>query len=413
MLWLIALIIGLVNAVVLYFFEIVGIDGTVWLWNDVLQTDTYRWLVIPVGLALGLVLTATFKLVKMQRIQKESSGELLDEIDESPSTLKSIGAVLLVGAVSLLAGASLGPEASLIAFSLGIAVYVSSALKQGSAKHLIVLASVGALLVAFCHSIVMVLVPLLLLFQQSKKNAKRPGFKPVLLILLAGVVSWGVILYLHHVLDTEVIEVIPALPPSHYDGYLLAAALGFITALFAGALHYSVKFVSYAANHYNALTFKGKNWLLGAGAGLLLGALYFIGGQDTQFSGKVGTEALAEHGVTFGFTALIIMLVVKIATTALSSGTGYRGGLVFPSVFIGFTIGLIAYKLFPDISYTAAIIGSISGIMTAAVGSALVASIFLIAALPVEHWPLAACAVVGTMCFMAIRKLIDKKTRLV
>ena len=58
--WLVVAAIGVVNAALLHIFEFVGVEGANWLWNDLIPTDQYRWLVIPVAVVFGVLLTALF-----------------------------------------------------------------------------------------------------------------------------------------------------------------------------------------------------------------------------------------------------------------------------------------------------------------------------------------------------------------
>jgi C4-dicarboxylate transporter len=76
---------------------------------------------------------------------------------------------------------------------------------------------------------------------------------------------------------------------------------------------------------------------------------------------------------------------------------------------MGIAMGLLFTQLFPDFGGTGAIIGAISGMMTAVVGSAAIAGIFLIAALPVNLWPLGICAIIGTTIFTFFIKRFFKK----
>jgi len=408
MIWLAALIIGIVDAIVLYLFELVGIEGTVWLWEDVLGTDEHRWRVFPVAIILGLLLTATYKLVKTERV-RETSGDLLEELKGAPSTLRGIGAALLIGAISLLAGASLGPEAALMAFSAGFGMYMAAKMKVGSGKQILVLASVGALLVAFVHSVLMVLIPLLLLFQGWKKLGQKPQLKPIAIILLAGVASFGTIWGIRTLTGEPGVGLIPALPGYEAIDFAIAALLGFVCGLLALTLNSLVKLFSNTSLVVAKAKFPGSDWVFGAVAGLALGFLYYAGGPTVQFSGKVGTELLIDNFAEFSVVTLIGLVLIKLMATAWSAGTGYRGGLVFPSIFIGVATGLLFTHLFPEFGGTGAVIGAIAGMMTAVIGSTVMAGVFLVAALPIELWPIAAAAIAGTLIFSFFLKRITKK----
>lgn len=408
MIWLAALIIGIVDAVVLYLFEFVGTEGTIWLWYDVFGADEHRWRVFPLAIVLGLILTGVYKLVRVKRV-KETSGNLLEELQDPPSGLASITGVLLIGAVSLLAGASLGPEAALMAFSAGFGALIASRMKAGSDKQLLVLASVGALLVAFVHSILLVVIPLLLLWQGAKRSGGKVPFRSVAVILLAGVVAFGAIYTIRALTGAPGVGLIPALPGVGAHDYAIAILLGFVAGLMALALNSLVRLFSQTSLAVANARFPGSEWIFGGLAGLALGFLYYAGSPVVEFSGKVGSELLIENYAQFTAVTLIGLILIKLMATAWSAGTGYKGGLVFPSVFIGVAIGLLFTQVFPEFGGTGAVIGAISGMLTAVMGSPVMAAVFLIAALPVSLWPVAACAILGTLIFSYFAKRITKK----
>jgi hypothetical protein len=142
-----AVAVGVVNALVFVAFEWIVNDGTDWVWNDLVDSDAVRWRVVPLAIAGSIVLSAVIRLTRQKRIVPAST----DPLAGGPAA--SVPVVLLIGAVSLLAGASLGPEASLFAAATGIGAWLAK-------EKRLVLASVGALLVAFFGSLLAVAVPL-------------------------------------------------------------------------------------------------------------------------------------------------------------------------------------------------------------------------------------------------------------
>lgn len=407
--WPIAIGIGVVDALLLFVFELVGIDLTAWLWNDVLHTDVYRWLVIPVAVVLGLGFTAVIRLVGDRRVV-DTDSNLMAELDESPGTLRSIGAILAVGAASLLAGASLGPEAPLMAASMGIGAYAASGLKVDSAKTTLALASVGALLVAFVGSGILMLLPILLVVQGARKRGDSPRsmVRPVLVIVVAGLASLGIIEVLHGLAGKHSgAAVVPQLPSFAVHDLAVALLLGFVTAALAKLLDWLVRAFSAMSQRLDALRFPAKDWVLGAGFALVLGVIYLAGGQSLQFSGSIGVGLLVDDGVAaFGIAQLALLAVGKLVATAWSKGTGYRGGLVFPAIYSGVALGLMTSLILPQWGGAGAILGAIAGILTAVLGSPVLAGIFLVSLVPF-HWDLATLgiyavalsAVLGTLLF--------------
>ncbi len=64
-------------------------------------------------------------------------------------------------------------------------------------------------------------------------------------------------------------------------------------------------------------------------------------------------------------TALLVVLGVKLAALVVSAASGFRGGRVFPAVFLGLTVGLIAHALFPGIPAGLAIASGVLGLVLA------------------------------------------------
>jgi H+/Cl- antiporter ClcA len=96
------------------------------------------------------------------------------------------------------------------------------------------------------------------------------------------------------------------------------------------------------------------------GAGFLVGLLAVVFRAVTDqpvdlvlFSGQSslpGLIALDSAGV------LVLLLVAKALAYGLSLGSGFRGGPVFPSVFLGVGIGVLAALVIPGLDLTPAVI---------------------------------------------------------
>lgn len=399
-----AIAIGIINATLLVVFEFIGIQITNWLWNDVLHTDEYRWLVVPVAVVFGIILAATFLRLRQKRLE-DPTVDLLTELDEAPASLSGIGVGLTIGAVSLLAGASLGPEASLMAASGGIGTYAASRGKLSPMKKLLILASIGALLVAFFDSMVVTLIPLLLLVQSSRRAKTRPSIAPIAVIILSGLMSFGTLTVLNHLTgETGGYGSPLALPEFVARDFIVAIGIGFVSSGLAALLSWLIVKFWKTAQHMEAIHIPGGQWTLGGIYGLVLGTLYLLGGRTVQFSGSIGSNLLLHDSARYGAAALVGLAVIKLLATSWSKATGYRGGLVFPSVYAGIALGLLAGQLVNDIAGAGAVVGGITGMMIAAIGNPVLGSIFVIAFLPLSLWPIALCALVGTLAFAWVKK---------
>lgn len=384
-------------------FEFVGVEVTNWLWNDVLGTDQYRWRVLPAAVLLGFVLTALFKIMRQQRITPVDT-DLAEEIQGAPSTIPTIAAILAIGAMSLLAGGSIGPEASLMLASAGIGIYTSKRWGSSSLQQPIILASIGALLVAFLDSFILILIPILLFKRLAEQQKSRLQLKPIILIVTAGGASYVTLYLINYVTGTSGgYGTTPSLPAFQLKDLVIAVVIGFAAGLLGYCLTWFMQQFYKFAMWLETRNTPGIDWIAGLGFSVVLGLLYLIGGQTIQFSGSAGSSLLVQEVYRYGAFALFGLIITKILATAWSKATGYRGGLVFPSIYVGVALGLLASNVFSELSGAGVFIGGIAGMLGAAIGSPVLAGIFLIAILPWKLWIVGFCAIIGTVLFSRIK----------
>jgi H+/Cl- antiporter ClcA len=399
--WLIVAGIGVVNAVLMRAFELAVNNGTNWLWNDLLGTDATRWKVVPLAIALSVGLTALVRWLGERRLVPPET-DLMRDMRVGQSNLRSIGIILLIGLGSLLAGASLGPEAALMAASAAIGAWIAARRGLDDDHSLLVLASVGALLVAFLGSIVMVAVPLILLFKQ-----RRFYPRPVIAVLVAGLVSGGLIQLIdraHPGFGT--VPLLPHLQPRDYGVALLA---GFATTAVALGLQWGIRGLAAVGRTVN----RRGAWPLTAGLfGLILGLLYLWGGQTIQFSGSGGSHMLVANRAAYGVAGMAGLVLTKLLATAWSKATGYRGGLVFPSIYMGVALGLFLGRLGGgEWGGAGAVVGGIAGMLSAMTASPFIAAVFMLAILPGKMVLVALVAIGGsTVGSMLLRPLAPQTT---
>ncbi|MFF9408878.1 ion channel protein [Streptomyces anandii] len=99
--------------------------------------------------------------------------------------------------------------------------------------------------------------------------------------------------------------------------------------------------------------------------GLVLGLLGALGGPLTLFKGlsEVGELARNPGGWTAG--QFVTMAVVKLAAMLVAASCGFRGGRIFPSVFIGAAFGLGAHALVPSVPEAVGVAAGVLGMLLA------------------------------------------------
>jgi H+/Cl- antiporter ClcA len=343
------------------------------LWHDLpdaLGYDAPPWFLI-VGLP---VVGAAFVLTARRVLPGDGGHRPLDGFSTSaaPTRVSYAPSVALAAIGTLAFGAVLGPEAPLIALGSAVGLVVTHFVDVDPAHHRI-LAMAGAfaaisalfggpiaagiLLIEAGIGLGSLLIPLII----PGLVAAAVGY-----LLFTGFGNWGGL--------EETTLSVPGLPP--YDGVdvgdlLVAIVGGVLIALVIEivlALGWRV-----AAEEERAGT--GKLLLAG---GLVVGVIALVAdalGENSQnvlFSGQAAIPALVAE-TSAGSVA--VLLVAKGLAYAVSLGCGFRGGQVFPAIFLGIAVAMLAVIWF-DVSPTLAVaVGTAAG--SAAVTRLLFASIVI------------------------------------
>ncbi|WP_053850651.1 ion channel protein [Streptomyces sp. NRRL B-24085] len=114
--------------------------------------------------------------------------------------------------------------------------------------------------------------------------------------------------------------------------------------------------------------------------GLVLGLLAALGGHLTLFKGldEIGELAADPAGWTAGEFAT--MTVVKLAALLVAASCGFRGGRIFPAVFVGVAFGLCAHALVDAVHPALGVAAGVLGMLLAVTRQAWV-SLFTAAVL--------------------------------
>lgn len=346
--------IGIAVALSYLIVEFIDTQGTNYLWNEFFNTDENRLLTIPVAIFLSIIFSAVILLLKKKRIGKAETNLLSDETVK-PTSLKDIFTIFLIGSTGLLAGASLGPEGVLVAISSGIGIWFAQKAGKMETAKLMAISGVGALLVGFFGSLLPILVPILILYKKEKKIVPQHLIPPI----LSGLVTY---ITLYIIKNGNIgFGSIPTGSTYNFQDLIGAFILGLIGAFIALLIKTLIEKFQFITKNINSKT----HWLVSASIfGGVIGILYFIGGPAIEFSGKEGTELLLQND-SYSFITLIIIVITKLIATSWSLPAGYKGGLVFPSVFMAVALSLILAEIHPILGGPGITIGATSGIMSA------------------------------------------------
>ncbi|MFA9596864.1 ion channel protein [Citrobacter telavivensis] len=245
----------------------------------------------------------------------------------SPAALPGLIIALVLG---LAGGVSLGPEHPIMAVNIALAVALGRRLfPRIGALDWTILASAGTIGALFGTPVAAALI-----FSQTLSGSNDTPlwdrlFAP-LMAAAAGSLTTSLFFHPHF-----------SLPIAHYTQMR-------IVDIFSGAVVAAIAIAAgmvavWCLPRLHALLHRLKNpvVLLGVG-GFLLGILGVVGGPLTLFKGLDEMQQMA-FSQTLGTTDFFMLAVIKLAALVIAAASGFRGGRIFPAVFIGVALGLMLH----------------------------------------------------------------------
>jgi H+/Cl- antiporter ClcA len=351
------------------------------------------WPVLPLVLA-GVLVSATITYLPGTSGHEPSEG--FKAGGGSPTGIELPG-VVLASLATLALGVVLGPEAPLIAIGGGLgALAVKLAAKDAPPMAGTVMAAAGSF-AAISTLLGSPLVGAFLLMEASGLGG------PLLsLVLVPGLLAAGVGTLIFVGLDQltglgTFSLAIPGLPVfSHPTGvlFLWAVAIGVVATL----LGTTIRLGSLAAQTLvlrHRLVWTPVAGLAVAGVTIAFVEITGKGSQNVLFSGQSALPTLVLHASTWTVGALIVLAVAKSIAYAVSL-SAFRGGPIFPAMFIGGVIGVAGSHL-PGLSLVPAVamgIGAMATVMLKLPLTSTLLAVLLFASDGLSVTPLVIAAVV-------------------
>ncbi|MFI0980974.1 ion channel protein [Streptomyces sp. NPDC021093] len=276
--------------------------------------------------------------------------------DEEPLRLRVVPGLLVANALMLAGGPSLGPEGPIIAANVALAFWLGAkTVPKAPGRMWVSLATAATLGALFGTPVAAALVV-------SEALAGRP--MPVKGSLWDNL--FGPLLAAAAGALTTTLVASPSfglgLPAFGRPGWadLLAAVLVACAAAALGMV--AVRLFPYVHRVFRKLRHPMLMLPLG---GLVLGLLGALGGRLTLFKGlhEVGELAADPDGRSAGQFA--VLAVVKLAALLIAASCGFRGGRIFPAVFVGTAFGLCAHALVPGVDPSVGIAAGVLGMLLA------------------------------------------------
>jgi H+/Cl- antiporter ClcA len=289
---------------------------------------------------------------------------------EPPQPLAVLPGIALALLVTLAGGVSLGPENPIIVLNLSLATAVGLRLLPGvPARAWVGLAFAGTIGAMFGTPIAAAL-----LLAETVSDDRRPLWDRLFAPLVAagaGAVTTGLLAAESFVLT---IEPYPGQQPIDFlTGAVIAVGVAVI----------GMVAVSLFPRLYALFGRLGSPLVIATAGGVLLGILGAIGGPLSLFKGLEQMHQLTEEADTWTVGALAMVGIVKLVAMLVAGTTGFRGGRIFPAVFVAVAFGVTINAAFPQVPEAVAISSSLIGMLVAVTRSGFLA--LFMAALMVGH----------------------------
>ncbi|HCD7553825.1 TPA: ion channel protein [Citrobacter farmeri] len=306
---------------------------------SILQSILWQRLPGSLGIAadspVWIMLTLTLTGVMVGLVIRYSTGhagpdpatEPLIGAPISPAALPGLIVALVLG---LAGGVSLGPEHPVMAVNIALAVALGRRFfPRISVLDWTILASAGTIGALFGTPVAAALI-----FSQTLSGSNDTPlwdrlFAP-LMAAAAGSLTTSLFFHPHF-----------SLPVAHYTQMRI---VDIFSGAVVAAIAIAVGMVAvWCLPRLHALLHRLKNpvLLLGVG-GFLLGILGVVGGPLTLFKGLDEMQQMA-FSQTLGATDFFMLAVIKLAALVIAAASGFRGGRIFPAVFIGVALGLMLH----------------------------------------------------------------------
>jgi H+/Cl- antiporter ClcA len=311
------------------------------LWQhlpDALGVDPHPWFAIAVTTLGGLAVGIVIRFVPGHGGPGPAEGH---GVGETHIPLGALPGIVLAALVSLAVGASLGPEAPLLAIAAALGPWIATRMGRQTLGALFTQAGIGSIFALLFGS------PLASTFLGLEIISVTGHNLYVLLIpvLVASTTGFfGFRILTHSSLDSLANLDFPSYTGLEAVHVLEGIAIGAAGAA-AGLLLIAVfRLVDGSLRPLDRAPIV-KATLGGLGIGLVA----LVVGQETLFSGESELESLLQHPEAKTVGALLLLVAGKILSLSLSLATGFRGGRIFPTVFIGGTLGIAVHEAFTSV----------------------------------------------------------------
>ncbi|EHU9594810.1 ion channel protein [Escherichia coli] len=264
-----------------------------------------------------------------------------------PSALPGLIVALILG---LAGGVSLGPEHPIMTVNIALAVAIGARLlPRVNRMEWTILASAGTIGALFGTPVAAALIFSQTLNGSSEVLLWDRLFAP-LMAAAAGALTTGLFFHPHF-----------SLPIAHYGQMemtdILSGAIVAAIAIAAGMV------AVWCLPRLHSMMHQMKNPVLVLGiGGFILGILGVIGGPVSLFKGLDEMQQMVANQA-FSTSDYFLLAVIKLAALVVAAASGFRGGRIFPAVFVGVALGLMLHEHVPAVPAAITVSCAILGIV--------------------------------------------------
>jgi H+/Cl- antiporter ClcA len=390
-------VLGLICALITFTFMALVHQGTDLVWEQAAQALSIdpRLFTVLVCTAGGLLVGL---LVKLFGDHNAIFAELMLEFGKTGRfNYRHAPGIVITAFVSLIAGASLGPEAPLADACGGVGTLMADKLKLDAKEtRTMGYSGVSGMLAAFITSPFSGAI-LGLESAQGGPGGLLTYFWVLFPSLLASAVATVVFVLLSETFF-ETLYKFPDYSPRLAD-LLYAVPLGLIGGAVGLLFMVSLRYLQRLLQPMKArVVLRGLLGGLGMG---VIGALLPL----TLFSGEEETADLIAHAAEIGVLMLIVLALAKLLAASLLLATGWKGGYIFPIMFASVALGLAVNLVFPSIPVAVTVAATMAGALVSALKAPLFAALFTTALVQKETGAVIAVAVVMSALLAALLAL--------
>ena len=300
---------------------------------NALDVDPHGWWIfVPLGVSALIIGLLTLRY--SGRTGHEPSAGMLDG---GASPLGDVPVIIAVAALSLAGGASLGPEAPLLTVMMAAGPLATRWVNQADGPSVLA-GGVGSLLGGFLGAPLSAGVFTL-------EAAPKAG-AALHALTIPSMVGGTVGLLVFKALRGGAFATynLPDYPGFEWSHVWMAIAIGA-----GGGVIGRLLVLIHQAGHRATAILRTRPIRLALLGAVVMALVALTAGSETLFSGEHELSVVVDEAAELGGWSLVALAVGKIVALLAASLTGFRGGLVFPLMFVGGVGGLALAQVAPSI----------------------------------------------------------------